>query len=148
VQGQRLANAIRAAGEETSLGELKRMIALMSQSARLTPTFRFRGGSTGLDAPSLSNVTLLASALESGRLDGRSLIFVGFSDGMGDGAQNLQLARRRAEAVRDAVFAEMEAFDPAAVTISTDGFGEAMPMACDDTPWGRHVNRRVEIWVK
>lgn len=148
VQGQRLANAVRAAGEETSLGELKRMIALMSQSARLTPTFRFRGGSVGLDAPSLSNVTLLASALESGRFDGRSMTFVGFSDGMGDAAQNLQLSRRRAEAVRDAVMAEMEAFDPAAVTITTNGFGEAMPMACDDTPWGRHVNRRVEIWVK
>lgn len=148
VQGQRLANAIRAAGDGTSLDELKRMVALSSQTARLTLTFRFRGGSAALDAPSRSNVMLLASALESGRFDGRSVVFVGFSDGMGDATQNLQLSQRRAEAVRDAVLAEIEAFDPEAVAISTDGFGEAMPMACDDAPWGRHVNRRVEIWVK
>lgn len=148
VQGQRLANAIRAAGDEIGLDELQRMVALMSQTERLTLTFRFRGGSAALDAPSRSNVTLLASALEAGRFDGRSISFVGFSDGKGDAGQNLRLARRRAEAVRDAVLAETEAFDRQAVTISADAFGEALPMACDDTAWGRHVNRRVEIWVK
>ena len=147
-QGQRLANAIRAAGDETGLGELKRMVALMSRSERLTLTFRFKGGSAALDAPSRSNATLLATALEAGRFDGHSVSFVGFTDGKGDAAQNLRLARRRAEAVRDAVLAEAEAFDPDAVTISAEAFGEALPMACDDTAWGRHVNRRVEIWVK
>ena len=28
-----------------------------------------------------------------------------------------------------------------------DAFGEAMPMACDDTVWGRGANRRVEVWL-
>ena len=32
--------------------------------------------------------------------------------------------------------------------VQTLGFGEALPMACDDEEWGRQINRRVEIWVK
>jgi phosphate transport system substrate-binding protein len=32
--------------------------------------------------------------------------------------------------------------------MAVDAFGEAMPMACDDTAWGRQVNRRVEVWVR
>jgi phosphate transport system substrate-binding protein len=147
-QGERLSNAIQAAGTEVALDELKRMVALFDGKQRLTLTFRFRGGSAALDTPSRANVALLAAALEAGQFDGRRLVFVGFSDGQGDAAVNLRLSQRRADAVRDAVLAETEVFDPAHVTIETDGFGEALPMACDDTDWGRQVNRRVEIWVE
>jgi phosphate transport system substrate-binding protein len=28
-----------------------------------------------------------------------------------------------------------------------EGFGEALPMACDETAIGRHLNRRVELWL-
>jgi len=28
-----------------------------------------------------------------------------------------------------------------------DGFGEALPMACDETAIGRDLNRRVELWL-
>jgi phosphate transport system substrate-binding protein len=34
------------------------------------------------------------------------------------------------------------------VDISVAAFGEALPMACDDSAWGREVNRRVEVWVR
>jgi len=36
---------------------------------------------------------------------------------------------------------------PAQVTVETEAFGEALPMGCDDTEWGRQMNRRVELWV-
>ncbi|OIP85154.1 MAG: cell envelope biogenesis protein OmpA [Rhodobacterales bacterium CG2_30_65_12] len=147
-QGERLSNAIRAAGEDVGLDELQRMATLFDGKKRITLTFRFRGGSTVLDTPSQSNVALLAAALEAGQFDGRRLVFVGFSDGQGEGAVNARLSRRRAEVVRDAVLAETEAFDPSRMVLETDGFGEALPMACDDTDWGRQVNRRVEIWVE
>jgi phosphate transport system substrate-binding protein len=147
-QGDRLSNAIRAAGEEVALEELQRMVGLFDGKRRITLTFRFRGGSTTLDTPSLANVALLAAALEAGQFDGRRLVFVGFSDGDGDSALNSRLSQRRAEAVRLAVLAETEVFDPSRVALETDGFGEALPMACDDTEWGRRVNRRVEIWVE
>ncbi len=146
-QGTRFANAIRAAGPEVSLEELQRMMRLFVGKKRVTLTFRFVGGSTVLDAPSRANVALLAAALEAGEFDGRRLSFVGFSDGEGPAEQNRILSIRRAEAVLSAVLGETEVFDGENVAIITDGFGEALPMACDDTGWGRNVNRRVEIWV-
>lgn len=150
VQGDRLANAIRAAGDghEVGLDELRRMVARFADAQRLSLTFRFRGGSAALDAPSLANVALLAAALEAGEFDGQELAFVGFSDGRGAAATNLRLSTRRAEAVADAVLKEAQTFDPARVQIVTDGFGEASPLACDDTAGGRGLNRRVEVWVK
>jgi len=32
--------------------------------------------------------------------------------------------------------------------ITVDAFGEALPMGCDDSAWGRQVNLRVEVWVR
>jgi phosphate transport system substrate-binding protein len=29
-----------------------------------------------------------------------------------------------------------------------EAFGEALPMACDETAAGRRLNRRVEVWVR
>ncbi len=147
VQGDRLATAIRNAGPEVSLAELQRMMVLLSGKERLSLSFRFHGGSTDLDAASRANIVTLAAALEAGRFEGRRLTFVGFSDGAGDAASNLRLSRRRAAAVRAAVLAEARELDPSQGVIDTDGFGEALPMACDDTDWGKQVNRRVEIWV-
>ncbi len=147
-QGIRLANAIIAAGKEVDLAELQRMTELLSSTNRLSLTFRFMGGATVLDAASQSNQILLAAALESGRFDGRKLTFVGFSDGVGAADQNRNLSRRRAKAVEAGVLGETEVFDPGKVEIATDGFGEALPMACDDSVWGREINRRVEIWIR
>jgi phosphate transport system substrate-binding protein len=44
--------------------------------------------------------------------------------------------------------AAAETINPDLLTLDIDAFGEAMPMACDDSAWGRQVNRRVEIWVR
>jgi phosphate transport system substrate-binding protein len=147
LQGARLANAIAAAGDGVSLDELQRLVATLDGTERLSSTFRFDGGSTDLDAPSRASVARLAAAIERGAFDGRRLIFVGFSDGEGRAAVNLRLSLRRAETVRDAVLTAAEAADPGRVEFSTDAFGEAMPMACEDSDWGRAVNRRVEVWL-
>lgn len=145
-QGLRLAQAIGAAGGDVGLEDLQKLVDRMQGTARLSLGFRFRSG-TRLDAQSLSNVDLLAQQIERGVFDGRRLIFVGFSDGEGAPDANLSLARRRAETARDAVLAAAPTADRSRLRISTDAFGEAMPMACDDTEWGRRVNRRVEVWV-
>lgn len=146
-QGDRLVNAISAAGDEIKLPELKRLIGRLDGKDRLSISFRFEGGSTLLDAPSQSNVALLAKALEAGRFDGKNIVFTGFSDGQGGAQQNLILARKRANTVRDLVLSQLESFDRSRVDLQVEAFGEALPMACDDSAWGRRVNRRVEIWV-
>lgn len=147
-QGDRFANAIAQAGPEVGLQELQRMVGVLSSLKRLTTTFRFEPGSVRLDAQSRSNVEQLARALELGLYDARRLVFVGFSDGDGAAGPNRDIAMRRADTVARAVkrAAETANFDRIAVEI--DAFGEAMPMACDDTAWGRQVNRRVEVWVR
>lgn len=147
-QGNRFANAISVAGPETTLEELQRMTATLGPMARLTTSFRFEAGSIRLDAQSRSNVQQLARALEQGKYDARQLLFVGFSDGDGAAKANRNIALRRAEAVLRAVGAAAVTANLDRVNLGVDAFGEAMPMACDDSDWGRQVNRRVEVWVR
>lgn len=147
-QGDRLANAISVAGDSVSLEAVREMISELRQMRRLTTSFRFEAGSVRLDAQSRSNVEQLASALEAGIYDGKNLFFVGFSDGEGAAAANLAISRRRADVVTAAVRKAAETADFSQLDISTRAYGEAMPMACDDTEWGRQVNRRVEVWIR
>jgi phosphate transport system substrate-binding protein len=147
-QGNRFANAIIKAGAEISLGELQRMTATLTPMARLSTSFRFEAGSIRLDAQSRSNIQQLARALEVGQYDARRLLFVGFSDGNGAADANRDIALRRADAVRRAVTEAAVAANLGRVELGVDAFGEAMPMACDDSAWGRQANRRVEVWVR
>lgn len=147
-QGDRFANAIRVAEGEADLSTLKAMVETLAPLRRLSTSFRFEAGAARLDAQSRSNVQQLAHAIEAGVYDGRQLVFVGFSDGEGPAEGNLRIAQERAQAVKLAIEAAVETADLSQVTLSTDAFGEAMPMACDDTSWGRQVNRRVEVWVR
>lgn len=146
-QGQRLANSIDYAGEEVSLDDLKRLTQRLSGTSWVSLVFRFEQGGVRLDAHSQSNVELLAHMLEQGDYNGRKLIFVGFSDSAGTASGNLRLAQRRAETVRDAVIEAAAAADRSQVRLEADAFGEAMPIACDESEWGQRINRRVEVWV-
>lgn len=144
-QGLRIANAVREAGDGVDLADLRAMVERLFGAERLTVTFRFEEGSAELDAQSRSNVPLLASVIRRGDFDGRSILFAGFSDGIGDAERNRRLSERRAETVREAILGDAS---PKGVTIETAGFGEALPMACDDVEWGQRINRRVEVWVR
>ncbi|MCV6825558.1 MULTISPECIES: phosphate ABC transporter substrate-binding/OmpA family protein [Halocynthiibacter] len=146
-QGERLANAVLQAGDEVSLSDVQEMVGALRSARRLSTTFRFEAGSSLLDAQSRANVSKLAEELEAGLFEDRKLLFVGFSDGDGGAAANRRIAMRRAQAVRAAVLKEASLFDPERMEIGELAFGEAMPMACDDTEWGRQVNRRVEVWL-
>ncbi|NKW91161.1 OmpA family protein [Rhodobacteraceae bacterium R_SAG9] len=147
-QGDRFANAIASAGKEVSLDAIQGMVGTLSGMKRLSTSFRFQTGSTKLDAQSRSNVQQLARAFEAGMYDARSFYFVGFSDGEGPATGNLQIAEKRANVVKDAVLSAAETANPERIDLQVHAFGEAMPMACDDSAWGRQVNRRVEVWVK
>ncbi|MDC0659324.1 phosphate ABC transporter substrate-binding/OmpA family protein [Leisingera sp. SS27] len=147
-QGNRLSNAILAADQKAGLAELQRLVTALGGMRRLTATFRFEPGSSRPDAQSRSNIEQLARALEAGEFDAQELVFAGFSDGVGPADGNRQIAMKRAAAVRDAVIKAAETADVSRVKIRTEGFGEVLPMACDDSDWGRQINRRVEVWVR
>ena len=147
-QGNRFANAIAAAGPEVPLAELQRMVTVLAPMKRLTTSFRFEAGAVRLDAQSRSNIQQMARSLEQGRYDARRLMFVGFSDGEGAAGTNRGIALQRAEAVRSAIVEAAETADLDQVVLEVDAFGEAMPMACDGSAWGRQANRRVEVWLR
>ena len=147
-QGARLANAVAVAEGAEGLAELQRMAALMAATRRLSITFRFDDGSATLGAQSRGNLDDLARALEAGTYAGREVILVGFSDGTGPAGPNRALALRRAEAVAAALRAAVRLPSDALPRIVAESFGEAMPLACDDTALGRLVNRRVEVWLR
>jgi len=145
--GLRLINAIKGAGEETTLADLQRLAKAMDGAERLSLTFRFEGGTTTLDAASQATLTDLAQMLEAGLFKGQALTLVGFSDGSGAAGVNLGLGRDRAEAVLTGLAHLLPAM-PENRLPQIETFGEALPMACDTTGAGQKLNRRVEVWLK
>jgi OmpA-OmpF porin, OOP family len=73
----------------------------------------------------------------------RAVRIEGHTDAAGSDEANQALSERRAQAVREALVAR--GLD--AARIATLGYGEARPIAGNDTPGGRQQNRRVEIVV-
>ena len=67
---------------------------------------------------------------------------VGFTDSDGNDAANLDLSKRRAAAVK----AELaKSFNVDGSRIETDGMGEGQPVAPNDSPSNKALNRRVEF---
>jgi outer membrane protein OmpA-like peptidoglycan-associated protein len=67
---------------------------------------------------------------------------IGHTDSDGDEAKNLDLSRRRAAAVREAL---AKSFGIDAGRMQTDGFGESKPIRENTTKEGKAQNRRVEF---
>lgn len=67
---------------------------------------------------------------------------VGYTDSDGNEADNLDLSKRRAAAVKAALTSE---FGISEARMQTDGKGEGEPIDKNDTPAGRANNRRVEF---
>ncbi|MDY0098181.1 MAG: OmpA family protein [Bacteroidales bacterium] len=71
-----------------------------------------------------------------------SVKIVGHTDSDGDEALNLDLSKRRAESVRNELASK---FGVDASRMQTEGAGESKPVAPNDTPANKAVNRRVEF---
>ncbi len=67
---------------------------------------------------------------------------IGHTDSDGDDAKNLDLSKRRAASVKNALSAE---FGIEAARMETDGKGETQPSDPNTTPQGKANNRRVEF---
>jgi outer membrane protein OmpA-like peptidoglycan-associated protein len=71
----------------------------------------------------------------------RTVLVEGFADSTGTAAHNQDLSERRATAVRTALQDMGVTRDRVAIR----GYGEAYPVAANDTNANRQLNRRVEI---
>lgn len=74
-----------------------------------------------------------------------SLAVGGHTDSQGDSRYNMQLSRDRAKFVRSYI---IKRAGINADRMSSDGFGEAKPVATNSTSAGRAKNRRVEVVLK
>jgi outer membrane protein OmpA-like peptidoglycan-associated protein len=99
----------------------------------------FDTGKATLQPGAQRNVEQLATVLT--RYPERRVLIEGFTDSVGPEEANLELARRRAEAFRQA----LEKAGVPRVRTQTQALGEADPVATNATPEGRQQNRRVEV---
>jgi OOP family OmpA-OmpF porin len=70
------------------------------------------------------------------------LLIEGHTDSVGNAAANLDLSKRRAEAVKTVLVSQ---FSVDASRLTTNGLGATKPIDFNDTPQGRAQNRRVEF---
>ena len=71
----------------------------------------------------------------------QNVLIEGHADSSGSESYNLELSQRRAQAVQS--FLVMNGISPERINVR--GYGEAYPVASNDTTAGRQQNRRVEI---
>jgi len=87
----------------------------------------------------MANVRKLAEVMMQN--PDRTVSVEGFTDSTGSSAHNLQLSERRAAAVAQA----LTSMGVPRERVATRGYGEAYPVASNDTGANRQLNRRVEI---
>ncbi len=73
---------------------------------------------------------------------GLQVKIIGHTDSDGDDAANLELSKKRAEAVKATLTKE---FGIEESRMQADGKGETQPAAANTTPEGKAQNRRVEF---
>jgi outer membrane protein OmpA-like peptidoglycan-associated protein len=107
---------------------LRNDVLFDSGSARLKP-----GGEKALEH--------LAQLMQ--KQGSRAVAIEGFTDSTGSAEANRRLSEARAAAVKQVLVAR--GVDPK--RIETRGYGPAYPVASNDTPVGRQLNRRVEVVI-
>lgn len=103
----------------------------------------FDTDSDRLKPESAPAIQTIAKALPSSQA--RAIRIEGHTDAVGTAAHNMDLSKRRADAVKDVLVAQ---FGADASRLSTAGLGSTKPIDSNDTPAGRAVNRRVEFVVQ
>ena len=133
----------RATRRSELIGRLARAGEVLDQDGsaivRLPRAF-VTGGAT-LRPEAQDGLAKLAVAVSG--LSGLSVTVEGHTDDTGSDEANLELSRRRAEAVRDRL---VELGVPSS-SIRASGIGEARPLASNATSEGRARNRRVEVII-
>ena len=105
------------------------------------PTLNFDHNSDNIRPESLFDLDRLAAALQP--FPKAKLSIEGHTDDVGKDDLNLDLSRRRAEAVRNYLISQ-----GCLVSIVANGFGETRPIAPNTAETGRQANRRVEFKVE
>ncbi|ESY68944.1 OmpA family protein [Mesorhizobium opportunistum] len=104
-----------------------------------TGAIYFRPASARLDAKSRPLLEEVEGVV--GKCPGLKVEVSGYTDSDGSPEANKQLSERRAQAVADAIVAA----GIARTQITATGYGEERPVAANDTPKNKALNRRIEF---
>ena len=86
----------------------------------------------------------LGKALTSDKLDDKSVIIAGHTDSDASAEYNLELSKKRAEAVKEYL---TQKFPISSTRIATTGFGESRPLVPNSTKYNKLLNRRVQVSI-
>lgn len=138
---QQLDNQLKGevAADQAQITQLQGLVRVTLANGILFPE-----GGWELNADGKKTLGKLAPVLKT--LSGQTIRVKGYTDSLPIGpelrqrfATNLELSKARAQSVAD----ELAAQGVPAAMLSVEGFGEADPVASNDTPQGRAKNRRV-----
>jgi outer membrane protein OmpA-like peptidoglycan-associated protein len=101
----------------------------------------FPTNSANLSSVAMQNIADLSKTLQ--KYDDTNVLIQGHTDASGSDEYNLSLSQRRANSVRTYTTGQ----GVSANRITTEGFGERMPVADNNTVSGKQANRRVEIAI-
>ena len=146
-QGARLVHAMTGE-DEVSLNQLRDFVLDVRNAVRLSTTFRFTPGSSGLDPKSQTEAVRFARDIANGVYAGKEIMLVGFTDSIGQFDLNRGLSARRAQVVADVLAQSVPEGVLEGATITVKGYGELAPVGCNTSPQGRSANRRVEVWIR
>ena len=114
--------------------------SLQSSGRYVSYGIQFDPGSDRLKPESGATLKMIADALQGDPT--MRLQIEGHTDATGNAGMNVELSRRRAEAVKAALVSR---FGIPTERLTTSGVGAARPLETNDTPAGRTANRRVEF---
>ena len=144
--GPRAQALISSEADDYEVAVKREMLDEMGSYDRLSTTFRFRTAASRLDERGLIDMQRLIDYLGE-QPEGTNIRLVGFTDDVGPFDSNRDLSKKRADEV--AQMLKQSAGDQlSGIKISTAGFGEIAPSACNTTEKGRSINRRVEVWIE
>jgi OOP family OmpA-OmpF porin len=113
---------------------------LITEGKLVTYGIYFDSGSDKIKPESAGTMKEIATVLKENPTV--NIKIVGHTDSDGDDAKNLDLSKRRALSVKNALSTE---YGIEALRIETDGKGETVPIAPNSTGEGKAKNRRVEL---
>lgn len=147
-QGARLISSVLSSDSSATANRVMRQyLAEAANAERLSTSLRFLTGQSVLDAKAVDDIKRISSIVRSETYKGYEVLVFGFTDSVGAIGNNITLANRRAEAVKQILLSEnVGILEDDAVT--TFGMGPIAPVNCNDEDAGRQLNRRVEVWIR
>ena len=123
------------------VSDVKAFETAIAGADRLSITFRFQTGTDELDSRAVADIARLAALMQTQAYKNASLTLIGFSSAGGDYADDRELSRQRASAVRERLMAA------GIQNVNAIGVGPMAAVACNLDPATSPLNQRVEVWI-